>query len=99
MSSFAWGSFEASSVVESLSGAVGGAEVTAGRIALRRLLVPKLRREGGAQVYLGVNCLWLAHRMLLEGMSRFERGDALERIRASAALRSSIALCIVSAID
>jgi hypothetical protein len=94
--SFGWDSFETASVVDSLLGGVGGAEVVAcGRNALLRLLVTKVRREGDAEIRLEVNCLWLAHRMLLEGASRVEKGDALERMRASATLRSSIDFCFV----
>jgi len=90
-------------VADSSLGAVGGAEVVAcGRNALLRLLVPKRRREADAEICLDVKCLWLAHLILrqggeeCQGASRVERGDALERMRASAALRSSIDLCRVT---
>jgi len=88
------------SLEDSISGIVEGAEVVAsGRIAFLRLLVISVRRKGDAEVCLEINCLWVAHRILLEGTSRVERGDAFERRRASAALRSSIVLFIVSIIN
>jgi hypothetical protein len=91
---------EAPSVEDSLSGVVGGAAVvTGGRIAFLRLLVMKVRWRGDAEACLEINCLWLAHRTLLDGASRVERGDAFERRRTSAALRSSIDLFIVSIIN
>lgn len=84
---------------DSLLGVVGAAVVTGGRIAFLRLLVMKVRWRGDAEACLGINCLWLAHRTLLDGASRVERGDAFERRRMSAALRSSIDLFIVSIIN
>jgi hypothetical protein len=91
---------EAPSVDDSLSGVMGGAEVvTCGRIAFLRLLVMKVRWRGDAEACLEINCLWVAHRMVLEGASSVDRGDALARRRASAALRSSIDLFVVSIVN